>query len=160
MFRIVEPKFTKRDHESAKLKLAFLKENPFFLRFFSYLMKRPYLLCYQFRKPEEIAQEYRKRILLRKQKSSFFLEEPLRHFGINYDFVSLIQINESITTQDILDLFHPLKEIDEISNTKLISLLPRLFFSQGVYGFRRTFGSFMSGGVKMHQRCRFENVAV
>jgi hypothetical protein len=54
--------FTPKEVNVAKLRLAFLKENVFFAKFYEKLAKNPYKLCPELRKPGEDFDEYRHKI--------------------------------------------------------------------------------------------------
>ena len=135
-----------------KNKARFSKRKSSLPEFFFKLRKHPYLVCPQFRKIEENDKEYRERIGLLKQNYPPLLNRYLEHFNINYEFVTAVQLRGSVSTEDILDLLDPQEEITEFSHIQLQNVLPLLFHSHGVSGFRRSRGSFDKSSLSIHER--------
>lgn len=153
MYKTVKPTFKdKRDHNIAQVKLAFLKQNYGYQKFFLSLKKDPYSQCPQFRKPSESYEEYRKRISLLKCEPPALLKDSLNHFGINYDFVSSIQIRGLASTIDLLNLLDPQREISDISSKKLLSELPLLFYSPSLFALKPSRGWVEEPDLLPHER--------
>ncbi len=129
--------------ETAKLKLAFLKENPSFIRFFEKLKSNPTEICPELRKEGENCDEYSARIhFMEIQEIPFFggSSGAFYPFEINERFFIESTQNEAISTNDILFLLDPEQNIEHLDNPNLIQILPLLFRTLAVTEFSRSYG--------------------
>ena len=124
------------DFKLAELKLALLKENFEFQEFYEKLKNDPYTVCPELRKPEENDYDkYRHRIaLLDATGNQFFggYAKEFSHLGLYNKFFPMVQESVKISTNDILSLLNPQKDVSDVSSLELIKMLPFLFYSSGV----------------------------
>jgi len=138
--------FTPEEIEVAKLRLAFLKENVDFAKFYKELAKDPYELCPELRKPEEDFDEYRHKIHKLKIYGTPFFGGYANQFGINDKFFYELQLlpalkelplnstenTPPVSTEDVLNLLNPEADFDKVSCPELIEMLPLMFHTAGV----------------------------
>lgn len=138
--------FTPEEVEVAKLRLAFLKENVSFAKFYEKLAKNPYKLCPELRKPGENFDEYRHKIHILEIEGTSFFGGYAQQFGINDKFLRELQLLPalkefppnatedfpSVSTEDVLILLNPKTNFDEVSCPELIEMLPLMFRTAGV----------------------------
>jgi hypothetical protein len=124
------------DFKLAELKLALLKENFEFQEFYEKLKNDPYTVCPELRKPEENDYDkYRHRIaFLDATGNQFFggYAKEFSHLGLYNKFFPMVQESVKISTDDILSLLNPQKDVSDVSSPELKKMLPLLFYSSGV----------------------------
>lgn len=100
--------FTLQDVDTSKLMLSFLKENPYYHRKYAQLTNSPAV-----------------------KKVSFFLEYLSKQFGTNRKFFEQVRTFK-IPATDLVNLLNPSVDLSEITNKKLLNMLPDLFAKGGV----------------------------
>ena len=125
-------KFKDDKRASAELRLALLKENFQFKGFYEKLKADPYSICPELRKPEESYEEYSSRTHLMQVKGKPFFGGYAEVFGVNDKFFLVVQEVAIIPTEEFLILLDPNKEINTVSSSELVQMLPLLFFSSGL----------------------------
>jgi hypothetical protein len=128
----IENFLTAQDQDSAELKLAFLKENLEFKEFYQKLKQEPYSICPELRKSDEDFEKYQSRTHLLKVKGIPFFGGHAEKFGIYDQFFLTVQQSKDISTNDLLDLLNPQKDISSVKSPKLVKMLPGLFLSEGI----------------------------
>lgn len=138
--------FTPEEVEVAKLRLAFLKENAYFAKFYKKLAKDPYELCPELRESKEDFDKYRHKIHILEINGTSFFGGYAQKFGINdkflYELQSLPTVEELplVLTEDILILLNPETDFDKVSCPGLIEMLPLMFRTPGVIEYGRAHG--------------------
>jgi hypothetical protein len=121
------------DLDTAKLRLALVKENFDFRRFFEKLRDDPYATCPELRKPNEIYEDYSTRVHLMEIKHYPFFAGQARNFGVNERFLLWTQQGDPVVSlSEILDLLNPKKDLTHFAHTGLLNLLPAMFYFRGV----------------------------
>jgi hypothetical protein len=136
----IENSFTAQDQDHAELKLAFLKENKEFKKFYHELKQDFYSICPELRRPDEKFKKYQSRIHLIKVKGIKFFGGLAEKFGIYDQFFLTVQQSKDISTNDLLDLLNPQKDISSVKSSKLVKMLPNLFLSEGITEYGTAYG--------------------
>jgi hypothetical protein len=123
--------FTIEVRESAKLKLALLKENFNFERFYEELENDPYSVCPELRRTDEGEESFRDRICDIEAENGLLFGGHGETFGVNERFLLEAQL-VGVSVSELLTLLNPMKDPIDVSSRKVLQMLPILFLQRGV----------------------------
>jgi hypothetical protein len=111
-----EPKpFREKDFDISRLKLACLKRNFKFIEFFDSVAADPCTVITDFRKPNETDDEFQTRVGMLSAAGGPYFGGRAEEFGVYPEFIVTVQEYMGVQTEEILDLLHPSKDMEDIS---------------------------------------------
>jgi hypothetical protein len=151
-----EPKpFRKKDFEISHLKLACLKRNLEFIKFFEAVAADPHKAFRELRISNETDDKFKTRIGVMAAEGGPYFGGRAEEFGVYPEFIVTVQEYMGVQTDEILDLLHPRKDMEDISPV-LKQWLPLLFYAPGIEEIPLTEKSELVRDLVLHSRNKNE----